>query len=156
MYYSLTSFIWNDHPCLIRWLFCFERYLTETFQRKYNVFTVGIICIPVLMVHDWGIYFFNYQCLQDRVIPMLNQRTVWYQNCLTLLKFLFRSFTSDTSISSNREESFVKLFVMVCEKKDPSLMFSVDRKIPTIGSTISVWNFTMERWTLRLGFSCPH
>ena len=66
-------------------------------------------------------------------------------------------------------EPFVKLFGYhwVCEKKNRSLMFSVDRKIPTLRSTVPVGTdhssgkldkrrFPLERWTLGLGFSCPH
>ena len=55
--------------------------------------------------------------------------------------FFIRSFTSDTSIPltlpcSNIEETFVKLFGDV----NRPLLFSVDSKIPSLGSTVPVGN----------------
>ena len=46
-------------------------------------------------------------------------------------------------------------------KKNRSLMFSVDRKIPTLGSTVAVGNLAslvspLEWWTFESGFSCSY
>ena len=50
----------------------------------------------------------------------------------------------------------IRLTRPICEKVNRSLMFSVDRKIPTIGGKLGKPRFPLERWTLGLRFSCFH
>ena len=78
------------------------------------------------------------------------KRIFWYQNCLILLRkkncFAHLPLTfpcSNISMFKQRESVLRKaiwVMVHVCEKKNRSLMFSVDRKILTFGSTVPVGN----------------
>ena len=69
--------------------------------------------------------------------------TFWCQNCLTLLKY-FVSLIYLCHFHVQTEESHLYNYSeLVCEKKNRSLMFSVDRKIPTLGSH---WNGGLSGW----------
>ena len=85
------------------------------------------------------------------------KKNIFGTKIVWLCWFFIRSFTSDTSVFKQREKTFVNYSLMLCEKKNRPLMFSVDRNIPTLGSTVSVenkasWNGGPSGWKTNDGF----
>ena len=71
-----------------------------------------------------------------------NKRNILVLKLCPCWMFCFAHLPLTLPYSNREKDVFVKQFGMVCEKKNRSLVFSVNRKIPTLRSTVLVGNST--------------